>query len=97
MCLGIPGQIIELTDDGLQMGVVDFGGIRREVRERPYGVAAVAADENQAYIPGQIPQATKVPTDRTAYGTRCTPRHPLGAPKVSAEGICAAFHHAGRR
>lgn len=32
MCLGIPGKIVELRDDaGLTMGVVDFGGVRREV------------------------------------------------------------------
>ncbi len=32
MCLGIPGQIIHIRDDdGLRMGVVDFGGVRREV------------------------------------------------------------------
>jgi hydrogenase expression/formation protein HypC len=32
MCLGIPGRIIDLRDDaGLAMGVVDFGGVRREV------------------------------------------------------------------
>ena len=32
MCLGIPGRIVEITDDGgLPMGVVDFGGVRRSV------------------------------------------------------------------
>jgi hydrogenase expression/formation protein HypC len=32
MCLGIPGKIVELRgDSGLAMGVVDFGGVRREV------------------------------------------------------------------
>ena len=32
MCLGIPGKIVELHNDtGLAMGVVDFGGVRREV------------------------------------------------------------------
>jgi hydrogenase expression/formation protein HypC len=32
MCLGIPGRIVELRDNtGLPMGVVDFGGVRREV------------------------------------------------------------------
>lgn len=32
MCLGIPGKIVELRDDtGLAMGMVDFGGVRREV------------------------------------------------------------------
>jgi hydrogenase expression/formation protein HypC len=32
MCLGIPGRVLEVHDDrGLLMGVVDFGGVRREV------------------------------------------------------------------
>jgi len=31
MCLGIPGQIIEITDDAaMPMGIVDFGGVKRE-------------------------------------------------------------------
>ena len=31
MCLGIPGRIVERrADRGLPMGVVDFGGVRRE-------------------------------------------------------------------
>lgn len=32
MCLGIPGRIVSIgSDAGLPMGVVDFGGVRREV------------------------------------------------------------------
>ena len=32
MCLGIPGRIVELRDEsGFPMGLVDFGGVRREV------------------------------------------------------------------
>ena len=32
MCLGIPGRIVEMRQaEGLPMGVVDFGGVRREV------------------------------------------------------------------
>ena len=32
MCLGIPGRIIDRSDDaGLPVGTVDFGGVRREV------------------------------------------------------------------
>ena len=32
MCLGIPGKIVEMYGtEGLPMGVVDFGGVRREV------------------------------------------------------------------
>lgn len=32
MCLGIPGRIVEMSrDGGLPMGIVDFGGVKREV------------------------------------------------------------------
>lgn len=32
MCLGIPGRIVEIhQDEGLSMGLVDFGGVQREV------------------------------------------------------------------
>lgn len=42
MCLGIPGQIVEIRGDrGLPMGTVDFGGVRREV------CLAYVADEVQ--------------------------------------------------
>ena len=31
MCLGVPGKVIETFDeDSIQMGTVDFGGIRRK-------------------------------------------------------------------
>lgn len=32
MCLGIPGRIVEMSSDGgFATGVVDFGGVRRDV------------------------------------------------------------------
>jgi len=32
MCLGVPGQVVEVREvDGLRMATVDFGGTRREV------------------------------------------------------------------
>jgi len=31
MCLGIPGKVVEISDDGpLRMGKIDFGGVRKE-------------------------------------------------------------------
>jgi hydrogenase expression/formation protein HypC len=31
MCLGIPGKVIEIRDDGpMLMGKIDFGGVRKE-------------------------------------------------------------------
>ena len=32
MCLGIPGRVMDVYgSEGLQMGTVDFGGVKREV------------------------------------------------------------------
>jgi hydrogenase expression/formation protein HypC len=31
MCLGIPGQIVAVTDEGRQMALADVSGVRREV------------------------------------------------------------------
>jgi hydrogenase expression/formation protein HypD len=60
-------------------------------------VAGLAAPEPAACISGRILRGVSVPTDCPAYGERCTPGRPLGAPMVSAEGTCAAYHAAGRR
>jgi hypothetical protein len=38
----------------------------------------------------------KKPSDCPAFGTTCTPRTPLGATMVSAEGACAAYYQYGR-
>jgi hydrogenase expression/formation protein HypD len=43
-------------------------------------------------ISGQILQGIQQPHDCPAFGTRCTPEHPLGAPMVSSEGACAAYY-----
>lgn len=31
MCLGIPGQIVEITDAGRQLALAEISGVRREV------------------------------------------------------------------
>jgi hydrogenase expression/formation protein HypD len=36
------------------------------------------------------------PHECAAFGCRCTPEHPLGAPMVSSEGACAAYYNYGR-
>jgi hydrogenase expression/formation protein HypD len=43
-------------------------------------------------ISGSIMRGVKKPTDCPAFGTRCTPEQPLGAPMVSSEGACAAYY-----
>jgi hydrogenase expression/formation protein HypD len=41
---------------------------------------------------GAVLQGRIKPVDCPAFGTRCTPRTPLGATMVSAEGACAAYY-----
>ncbi|MDD3178765.1 MAG: hydrogenase formation protein HypD [Opitutaceae bacterium] len=43
-------------------------------------------------ISGAILRGVKKPHDCPAFGTLCTPEHPLGAPMVSSEGACAAYY-----
>ena len=64
--------------------------------ERRFAVGDVHATEPAACRAGEVLQGTLKPYDCPAYGTRCTPRTPLGATMVSSEGACAAYWHAGR-
>ncbi|MEO1068027.1 MAG: hydrogenase formation protein HypD [Cyanobacteria bacterium J06638_6] len=43
-------------------------------------------------ISGLVLQGLKKPHQCPAFGTRCRPEHPLGAPMVSTEGACAAYY-----
>ena len=43
-------------------------------------------------ISGAIMRGVNKPHDCPAFGTRCQPEHPLGAPMVSSEGACAAYY-----
>lgn len=44
-------------------------------------------------ISGQILQGKKRPGECPLFGKQCTPENPLGAPMVSNEGACSAYHH----
>ncbi len=41
---------------------------------------------------GEVLSGVLSPVDCPAFGGRCTPETPLGAPMVSGEGACAAYH-----
>jgi len=61
--------------------------------EKIFDVGDVTAEEPAECISAQVLKGLKRPTDCPAFGTRCTPENPLGAPMVSAEGACAAYYH----
>ena len=60
--------------------------------ELRFGVAGYTAQESPDCISGLILQGQKKPHECPAFGTKCTPEHPLGATMVSSEGACAAYY-----
>jgi hydrogenase expression/formation protein HypD len=61
--------------------------------EKVFDVADVEVSESPLCIAGKVLQGLKIPSECSAFGTLCTPEHPLGAPMVSSEGVCAAYFH----
>ena len=64
--------------------------------ERIFEVEDIRTEEPKVCISGLILQGLKKPHDCPAFGKDCTPRTPLGATMVSAEGACAAYYAYGR-
>ncbi len=62
-----------------------------------FDVGAITAQESPLCIAGRIMQGLARPHECPAFGTLCTPEHPLGAPMVSSEGACAAYHQYARK
>jgi hydrogenase expression/formation protein HypD len=85
------------------IGVLKQGGLKLRSTyatfdaERRFDLSYGTADESGECIAGQVLQGLKRPSECPAFGTVCTPEHPLGAPMVSGEGACAAyFRYRGR-
>lgn len=80
------------------IGVIPRSGYRLRPAYHAYDalarfdVGSVASVESPLCIAGAIMQGIKRPPECTAFGGLCTPEHPLGAPMVSSEGACAAYH-----
>jgi hydrogenase expression/formation protein HypD len=76
-------------------------GLRKEYAafdaEARFAVGQIVADEPAECIAGAVLQGHRKPSECPAFGVRCTPDRPLGAPMVSAEGACAAYFRYRRR
>ncbi len=93
-------EVFEVADQKWRgIGLIPQSGLR--LREeyaaydanRLFDLAELTVDEPAECISAQVLQGLKKPTDCPAFGTRCTPENPLGAPMVSTEGACAAYYH----
>ncbi len=72
-----------------------FGAItdsNADVREGAAGTRAKATGDGDGdCLSGLVLRGLRKPVDCAAFGTRCTPEHPLGVTMVSGEGACAAY------
>lgn len=60
--------------------------------ERRFELRVESRADSGECISGLVLQGRKKPVECPAFGTRCTPEHPLGATMVSSEGACAAYY-----
>jgi hydrogenase expression/formation protein HypD len=75
---------------GLRAEYADFDA---EIR---FGLSDVMQEESGECRAGDVLRGQLKPFQCPAFGTRCTPERPLGAPMVSSEGACAAYYNYGR-
>ncbi|MFE6402661.1 hydrogenase formation protein HypD [Streptomyces alboflavus] len=96
-------RVFRITDRAWRgIGTLPSSGL--ELREeyakfdaaQRFDLTGLRSTEDPQCIAGAILTGARLPTQCPAYRVRCTPRAPLGAPMVSTEGTCAAFHAAGR-
>ena len=97
-------QVFEVCDrDWRGIGVIPQSGLAVRSEYAAYDAArrfpllagpadGSATGPGAECISGAIMRGVKKPLDCPAFGIRCTPERPLGAPMVSSEGACAAYY-----
>ena len=60
--------------------------------ETRFGPVVSHEEQPTECISGLVLCGERKPPECPAFGTRCTPEHPLGATMVSSEGACAAYY-----
>jgi len=92
-------EVFEVTDRKWRgVGPIPQSGLRLRPEfaaydaEKVFDVGECNAEEPAECISALVLQGLKKPVDCPAFGRRCTPELPLGAPMVSSEGACAAYY-----
>ena len=96
----IMAEVFEVADQKWRgIGPIPQSGLRLREEyaafdaDQVFDLGELSVDEPAECISAQVLQGLKKPTDCPAFGMRCTPENPLGAPMVSTEGACAAYYH----
>ncbi len=92
-------EVFEVCDRPWRgIGTIPSSGLRlapayaRFDAEGRFDVGDITTEESPRCRSGEVLQGRISPLECEAFGTACTPATPLGAPMVSAEGACAAYH-----
>jgi hydrogenase expression/formation protein HypD len=98
------GEVYEVCDRPWRgLGILPGSGLKlkpayadldAEMRFPGTALSVVEPPECRA---GEVLRGLLRPHECSAFGTLCTPEHPLGAPMVSSEGACAAYFQHRRR
>ncbi len=91
--------VFEVSDrEWRGLGLIPQSGyaLRPELRAfdavAKFDLRGAGGHESNECISGAILRGNRKPHECPAFGVRCTPEHPLGAPMVSTEGACAAYY-----
>lgn len=97
--LELMNEVFKITDrDWRGLGSIPQSGLSlREAyadhdASKLFDVPLLEAKENSECMAAEVLQGRLEPCDCPAFGKRCTPENPLGAPMVSTEGACAAYY-----
>jgi len=80
------------------IGEIPYSGLalssnyRKFDAEIKFDLRDIKTEESLECISGLVLQGIKKPHDCPAFGSKCTPEHPLGATMVSSEGACSAYY-----
>jgi hydrogenase expression/formation protein HypD len=96
----VMAEVFEVADQKWRgIGMIPNSGLRLRDEyaaydaNRVFDLKLMIVDEPAECISAQVLRGLRKPTDCPAFGFRCTPENPLGAPMVSSEGACAAYYH----
>lgn len=98
------GEVYEVCErDWRGMGPIADGGLQLRPEWKTFDANArfdrdrlVQADDCRCRA-GEVLTGRIKPSDCEFFGNQCTPENPLGAPMVSSEGACAAYHRYANR
>jgi hydrogenase expression/formation protein HypD len=95
----IMARVFEVRDQKWRgIGLIPHSGLKLRSEfaaydaEKVFDIAENQVNEPAECISALVLQGLKKPPDCPAFGLRCTPSSPLGAPMVSSEGACAAYY-----